>query len=154
VEYGGHFSRKVSLGHYDRLRILTTKSVFQPQSLYSYHQLTWHVPDSQNRDVAFQPKRETDAKSPAFIARETLNCLSPCTLTGHTQQPRNLLSLPQEADDTWYPLLCSAAAAACVATRMLTRSPAPRVSPMQPPLKPLVRVVCAATGCCAWQNRL
>ena len=23
---------------------------------------------------------ETDAKSPAFIARETLNCLSPCTL--------------------------------------------------------------------------
>ena len=36
LEYGGHFSRKVSLGHYDRPRIPTAKSVFQPRSLYSY----------------------------------------------------------------------------------------------------------------------
>jgi hypothetical protein len=39
VEYGGHFLRKVSLGHYDHPCIPLTKSLFQPQSPYSNHQL-------------------------------------------------------------------------------------------------------------------
>jgi hypothetical protein len=47
LEYGGHFARKVSLGHYDRPCIPTTKSVFQPPTdvaCTGYRQVTWHVP--------------------------------------------------------------------------------------------------------------